>query len=130
MIEAIIGIVVMAVAVPPMMVALSDASARRADAVLETRARWLAAERLEDVIADRHSTTRGWSYISSGNYGAEASISGFPGFARTVAIAETGASLSGAGTGYRRVTVTVLWTDGRGTARQLALATVLTDYTP
>ena len=35
-----------------------------------------------------------------------------------------------AGTGYKKATVTVGWTDARGSARSLAISTVLTDYTP
>jgi Tfp pilus assembly protein PilV len=130
LIEAVIVIVLLGVGIPPVMMAIRDATQRRVDAVMQTRARWLAAERLEDILADRHSSTRGWSWITTGNYPAESSVTGYPGFTRSVSIVETGASLSGAGTGYRTVTVTVSWTDGQGRAQSLSLGTVVTDYTP
>ncbi len=130
LIEAIIAIVIVSTALPATLVFMSDAQTRRAGPILAGRARWLAGEKLEDIIADRHSGTRGWSYIASNNYPAEPSISGFAGFSRSVSISETGASLTGGGTGYRTVTVTVGWMDPVRGATSLSLATVLTDFTP
>jgi prepilin-type N-terminal cleavage/methylation domain-containing protein len=131
LIEAITAVVVLAVAVPGMFWGIRDAQMRRIDPIQASKARWLAAEKLEDIIADRHSATRGYAYVIGGNYGAEASVSGYPGFSRAVAIAESGASLvAGSGTGYKRVTVSVSFRDGRNTLRTLSLATVVTDYAP
>lgn len=130
LIEAIIAIVILTIAVPSMFWSIREAQRKRVDPVMVSRARWLASERLEDIIADRHSTTRGWSYVVNANYAAESPVSGFAGFTRSVSIAETGASLSGGGTGYKTVTVTVGFIDGKGAARTLALAAVVTDYTP
>ena len=127
LIEAIIGIVIVATFLPATMLALSDTAAHRAGPILISRARFLASERLEDIIADRHSTTRGWSYIVAGNYPAEASIAGFPGFSRAVTINQTTSNLVTAGTGYKVVTVTMTWTDPRHGVRTLALSTVLTE---
>lgn len=128
LIEAIIAIVILSVAMPPMLWAIRDSQTARVSPILTSRARWLATERLEDIIADRHSTTRGYSYVVSGNYPAEATITGFPGYTRSVAITETGAALATGGTGYKLVTVTVSWTDGRAQSQSLALSTVVTDY--
>lgn len=130
LIEALIAIVLVSVAVPSMLWAVRDAISTRANPILASRARWLAAEKLEDVIADRNSPNRGYSYIASANYAAESTISGFTNFSRSVSISETDVSLSTAGTGYKTVTVTVSYTDGRGASRSFTLATVLTDYTP
>jgi Tfp pilus assembly protein PilV len=130
LIEAIVSVVILATAVPGMMLAVREAHRDRASPVLASKARWLATEKLEDIIADRHSTTRGYAYLVNSNYAAESSISGSPGFTRSVAISETAANLVSAGTGFKKVTVTVNWTDARGGARSLAIATVLTDYTP
>lgn len=130
LIEAIAAIVIASVALPSMLWAMQGAHASRVDPVLATRARWLAGEKLEDIIADRHSTTRGYTYVVSGNYPVEAGVSGFSNFSRSVAITESGVELSGAGTGYKSIAVTVGWTDGRGQARTLSLSTVLTSYTP
>lgn len=130
LIEAIVAVVILATAVPAMLLAVREAHRDRVSPVLASKARWLATEKLEDVIADRHSTTRGYAYLVNGNYAAENSITGSPGFTRTIAVTETAADLVSAGTGFKKVIVTVNWTDARGGARSLAIATVLTDYTP
>jgi prepilin-type N-terminal cleavage/methylation domain-containing protein len=130
LIESIVSVVILATAMPAMLWAVREAHRDRVSPVKASRARWLATEKLEDIIADRHSTTRGYTYLIGTNYPAEASITGYPGFTRSVAISETAADLVTAGTGFKRATVTVAWTDARGGNRQLAIATILTDYTP
>ena len=128
LIEAIACVVMLAILIPPTLWAMREGHKQRINPVLASRARWLATERIEDIIADRHSATRGYAYLASGNYPAEASITGFAGFSRSVAFTETGVNLVTPGTGYKRVTVTVSWTDAGGSARSLALSTVVTDY--
>lgn len=132
LIELIAAIVVIAIAVPPMVLALRSAHVNRIDPVLASRARWLVTEKLEDVIADRHSSTRGYDYVIDANYSDESpgDIDGFPGFARSVAVVETAADLTTTGEGYKTVTVEVRWTDARAQTRQAAISTVLTEYTP
>ncbi len=128
--ESVIAIVILSVAIPPMLWAIRQQQHDRVSPILASRARWLASEKLEDIIADRHSTTRGYSYLTSTHYPAESSITGFAGFTRSVAFNETTANLSTAGAGFMKTTVTVGWTDPGGVARSLSLATVITDYTP
>jgi len=128
--EAVISIVILSVAIPPMLWAIRQQQHDRVSPILASRARWLASEKLEDIIADRHSTTRGYSYLTATHYPAESSINGFPGFTRSVAFSETTADLSTPGAGFMRAAVTVGWTDSGGVARSLSLATIVTDYTP
>lgn len=130
--EAIIAIVITSVAVPGMTWALRDAAQTRANAILMSRARWRAVEKLEDIIADRHSpsASRGYAYLANANYPAESPISGEPGFSRTVSFTETTADLTTAGTGFETATVTVSWKDGNNVTRTFAASTVLTSYTP
>ncbi|MBY0111901.1 MAG: prepilin-type N-terminal cleavage/methylation domain-containing protein [Phycisphaerales bacterium] len=128
LIEAIAAIVVLAVAVPPMLWSIQDSQVSRVAPILASRARWLATEKLEDIIADRHSTTRGYGYVVAANYPAEPSVAGMAGFSRSVSITETGAAMASGGTGYKLVTVTVGWIDARARARSLSLSTVVTDY--
>lgn len=130
LIEAIIATIVLGTAMPPMLVGVRDASARRTDAIMASRARWLASERIEDALADRHSAARGYAWVLTSAYPAEPSVAGFASFARSTTVTETGAALSGGGTGYKTVTCTVSWRDGRGTARSLSLSVVVTSYTP
>ena len=130
LIETIVAIVIMSVAVPSMLWTVREAHINRANPTLASTARWLAIEKLEDIIADRHSTTRGYTYLVTGNYPAENPVAGFAAFSRSVSLNETLADLTTAGAGYMNVTVQLSWTDGEGQAQTLDISTVLTDYTP
>lgn len=126
LVEAIVAVVLISIATPPVLLAMRDASVRRSGQTLTARARWLAAERLETILADRYSTLRGYSYLTSANYPAESSIAGFPGFTRSVSFNITAPKFV-AGTGFNRVTVTVSYTDPRLGATSLSLSTLVTD---
>lgn len=132
LVETIASIVILAVAVPPMMWAIREAEAERVTPVMASRARWLAVEKLEDIIADRHSTTRGWAHLVPANYTAETPVSGFTGMNRTVTLTEYTWNLATTSSdgGYMVVDVDVTWTDGTGTLQTLSISTVLTEYSP
>ena len=132
LVELVAAIVLLAVAVPPMIWAMRQAEHDFVDPILTSRARWIATEKLEDVIADRHSQTRGYDFLVPANYPFEAvgSIPGFPGYSRDVSFSETTADLSTPGDGYMTVTVTVTWTGAAGQSRQTSLSTVQKEYTP
>ena len=130
LIETIAAIVILAIALPPMLFAVRDAHVQRVNPMLASQARWLATEKLEDILADRHSDTRGYDYLTGGNYPAEPSVSGFPAFSRSVTFAETEADLSSPGDGYMTVTVHMSWVAATSTSRTLSIATVRTEYTP
>ena len=135
LIETVAAIVILALAVPPMLWAVTEAHHQRANPMLASKARWLVVEKLEDIIADRHSTgTRGWDWVDESNYADEnkGDLTGYPQFARTVAIVETQADLSTIDTdgGYKTVTVDVSWTNASGQSQSLAISTVLTEYLP
>ncbi len=132
LVELIAAIVLLAVAVPPMLWATSQAQHQYVDPVLSSRARWLATEKLEDIIADRYSTTRGYDHLVSSNYPDElpGSIPGFAAYERQVTLIETQADLTTPGTGYMTVTVHLSWTGSTGKARETSVSTVLTEYTP
>ncbi len=129
LIETIAAIVILAIAAPPMLWAIRDAHVQRVNPVMASRARFLATEKLEDVIADRNSTTRGWGFLLSANYPSESPVAGFAGFSRSVTLSETAADLASAGTGYMAITVDVSWTDATNTARTLSVSAVATEYT-
>lgn len=128
LIEAIAAMVILSIGVPPILWAVRDAQVRRAGPILASRARFLATEKLEEVIADRHSTTRGYAWVNSSRYPPESPVPGFPGFTRSVAVAETAADLVSAGAGYKKITVTVSWTNPWTGAQSMAVSTVVTDY--
>jgi hypothetical protein len=128
--ETIAAIVILSIAIPPMLWSIREAHVQRANPVLLSRARWLAVEKLETVIADRHSTTRGYTHLVAGNYPAENPVSGMAGYQRSVTFNETTADLSTAGSGYMTVEVSVTYDDAEGTSQTFVVATVLTEYTP
>ncbi|MCZ6835907.1 MAG: type II secretion system protein [Planctomycetota bacterium] len=130
LIETIIAIVVLSIALPPMLWSIREAQIQRANPVLSSRARWLAVSKLEDVIADRHSTTRGYDYLIGANYSYEPTLTGYAGFSRRVVLNETLADLATPGDGHMNVSVEVSWTDANGTNQTLDVATVLTEYVP
>lgn len=127
LIEAITAIVILGTAMPAMLIALGQAHRDRISPAMASQARWIAMEKLEDVIADRSSLSRGWDYIDETNYPNEASIMGSPGYSREVDIAETAADLQTVGTGYKTVSVTVEWTHSDGQTHTVVLATVMTE---
>lgn len=130
LVETIAALVILALAVPPMLLALRQASVDRIDPMRFSQARWLATERLEDIVADRHSAARGYDYVVESNYPAESEIDSNPAFARRVRIVETAADLRSAGRGYKTITVSVSWYDSRRQARSLEVATILTEMQP
>ena len=140
LIETVAAIVILAVAVPPMLWAVRESQIDRINPMLASRARWLAVEKLEDIIADRHSTTlRGWDYVSdlaqwSTRYPDEnkGDITDYLQFSRQATFLETQANLSTADTdgGYLKVTITVSWTDADAKSQSLKISTILTEYTP
>ncbi len=127
LVESIAAVVMLAVALPPMLWAVRQAHIHRVNPTMASTARWLATEKIEDVIADTHSSTRGYTYVLNANYPAEANVAGFTAFSRTVAVTETAANLVSAGTGYKRIVVTVSWADATTTSRSLSIETVVTD---
>ncbi len=129
LIEGIIAIVILSLAVPPMLWAVRAAQGVRAEPLQASRARWLAAEKLEDIIADSASPTRGYTYIAPANYPSERTVPGFSTFARSVSISETGFDLVSPGVGCKTATVTITWSSPRG-QKTLSLATVLTSPNP
>ncbi len=142
LIETIAAIVILAVAVPPMLWAVTESQRQRINPVMASKARWLAVEKLEDVIADRHSSDvapvpiRGYDWVvAGGDYVVEnpGDITGYPGFSRQVWLEETKANLSTTAPpplGYLKVKVTVGWVDAKGNNQTLNIWTVLTEYTP
>ncbi len=132
--ETVSAIVILSVAVPPMLWAVRGAQRQRINPMLASQARWLAAEKLEDIIADRHSThvSLGWGNLNTTTYPAEIPVATDPGFQRSCTFLETLANLTTADAdgGYMNVTVTITLTNAEGNSRSLAISTVLTEYLP
>jgi len=132
LIETIIAIVLLSLALPPMLWSIREAQLQRANPVLASRARWLAESKLEEIIADRHSATRGYDWLIAPNYPDEPAIAGYPGFSRRIVLSTVQADLVTADPdgGYLIAAVEVSWTDAGRIGRTLTVATVLTEYAP
>lgn len=130
LVEMIAAMVILSVAVPPTLWAVRQAQLRRLAPVHAERARWLAIERLEGVIADHGAPTRGYAFVQNAAYPDEAALAGFPGFSRRVRIVETGPDLATSGADCKTVTVTVEYDDPAVGRRSVVLSTVLAKLTP
>jgi len=141
--EAIAALVVLGILIPPTVAMMRDAARSRVDAVSLTRATWLAAAVMEQVIADVNSEQFGLgvladqaAYLTSPGTGLEARIADVTslyasaGLGWSLSIGEL-VSASGAATGdadrdvYRMVQVRVEW-DARGGERRFELGSLLT----
>ena len=128
LVEAVMALIMMALVITPIMMAAQRLSRDQVTPIQVSRARWLATEKLEEVIADRSSTTRGYAYVITGNYPTENPVATDPDFSRSVTITETGVDLQTSGTGYKTITVVISWTDVTGASRSLSMSTVVTSF--
>ena len=115
-IEVVVAIVILSVALPSLMMAFADASVQSIGPYRRSIGSYLAIERMEEIIARRYRGTDGYDAITTGNFGSEASINGFSGYARDVAINFVDGDLNSVGSdeGFKRVTVSVSWDGGAG----------------
>jgi len=115
-IEVVVAIVILSVALPSLMMAFAEASVQSIGPYRQSIGSFLAIERMEEIVARRYRGTDGYDAITTGNFGSESSLSGFPGYARDVAVAFVDGNLNivGSDQGYKRVTVTVSWDNGAG----------------
>ena len=104
MIEVVILIVVAAIAVLPLAMLFATTSIRSSDAQSASVAAQLAQAKLEEITADRNASTRGFSYITAGNYPPEDPVPAFASFQRSVSV---GPDSTYDGVTYRTVEVTV-----------------------
>ena len=128
LVETISAIVVLAVALPPMLWAIGAAQDQRVDSVMTSRARWLAMEKLEAIVADRYSAERGFDWIDEANYPHEDEVDGYPNFTRSVTITDVGPDLQPGTELHRRATVTVSYANARGRAQNVSLSVVLASW--
>ncbi len=126
-IEVVAAIVILSIALPPMMQAFAEASSQTIQPSLAAVASFLAIDRMEEVVARRYRGTDGYTAISTANFPAEAPVTGFASFNRTVNISFVDHSLATVGTdqGYKKVEVVVTWNGG---AESIAIEHVFADF--
>ena len=126
LIETILVIIVLGIASYGVLTVFITGLQGSANPLLGVQAIELAEEKMELIIADKHSAARGYTYIISANYPDETPVSGFPQFDRSVAFLDVdGSDLTTAlpGSGYRKITVTVSWASD-----SVSFDSLVTDY--
>lgn len=114
LLELIAAVALLGIAVPPILAFLAQSGVKGVFPERQTAAYFLAVEKLEELIADRHSPNLGYAHLTTANHPAE-TLPG--GFTRTVAFLEVASSnLSSAhtGSGCLRITVTVSYANPTG----------------
>ncbi|MBI5367917.1 MAG: prepilin-type N-terminal cleavage/methylation domain-containing protein [Planctomycetes bacterium] len=116
LLELVIVTILIGIAVPSILLLFEMAARSNYQTEQSAIATNLANDKLEQISGDKFSALRGWDYLVPANYPPEPSIPDFPGFERETLIVEVSPAdliTPQAGTGYRRVTVSVFW-NGRG----------------
>lgn len=120
-IEIVAAIVILAIALPPLMLSFAEAAHQSIYPVNASVASFLAIERMEEIVARRYRDDSGFDAVNTTNFPNESSLSGFAGFARSVTITcvdENLASQScGSDPGYKLVRVGVTWNGGDSEVR-------------
>ncbi len=118
---------ILSIAMPPLMVAFSNASQSTIFPSNATVASFLAIERMEEIIARRYRGTDGYSAVTTANFPVESPVSGYSMFERTVTEDFVTSSLAASGSdqGYKKVTVTVRWNSG---AQRIVLERVFANF--
>ena len=123
LIEVLITIVLLSIITSGIMTMFSTFTQNNADPSVMTQATALAQEKLDQVIADKQNSARGFNYVTNVNYPAENPVAGFAGFSRSVNViyVNSGAlNTAVAGpTNYKNVTVTVTASTGNVTTSTL-----------
>ncbi|MCI0650602.1 MAG: hypothetical protein L0Z55_01825 [Planctomycetes bacterium] len=111
------AIVILAIALPPLLFAFSEGARDAVLAEKQTISAFLAQQKLEEIVADRHAAGRGYGYLASANYAAESPVAGFASFSRSVSFSEVQAAdlaTAQSGSGYKKAVVTVDYTGPTG----------------
>ncbi|MBX7151302.1 hypothetical protein K1X84_06645 [bacterium] len=101
--EVITVILFIGIALPTLVMFFSQAISNGAEAEVQTKALMLCEQKMEEVLTDKLSPSRGYSWMTTPNRYVSENISG--GYTRTVAVATTGKSFNGVA--YAEITVTV-----------------------
>lgn len=113
-IEIVMAIVILAIALPPLIDAFSDAAIQSIHPANAAVASFLATERMEEIIARRFRANDGYGAVTQANYPSETPVAGFSRFNRSVTVTFTDSALNSqvSDMGYKLVRVTVTWNAG------------------
>lgn len=102
-IEVITVILFIGMALPSLVLFFSHAVVASAEEEIQSKALMLCEQKMEEILADKMSPSRGYSWITTPNRYASETISG--GFTRTVAVVTTGKIYNSVS--YAEITITV-----------------------
>ena len=120
LIEVIMIVVVIAIAVPSLLALMSSTLFNSKESAILSQAAIFAQEKMEEIIADKKSSTRGFDYVTTeGRYPSDSPASGFT---RTVVVQSAG--LIHNGIPYGQVDVTV----SHSKIPNITLSAWLTEY--
>lgn len=88
LIEVILALVILAIAVPPLMLQIGAGIEQQEAALIQQTLVHLASEKMWQVFTDHADPTRGYSAIVPAAYPAETAPDGLAGYARTTEVRE------------------------------------------
>jgi type II secretory pathway pseudopilin PulG len=88
LIEVVLAIVILGLAVPPLMFAMSAGIQQYEATLIQQDLSQLAAERMWEIFADHADPTRGYDYIADAAYPDEPAPRGLTGYTRQTTIRE------------------------------------------
>lgn len=125
MLEAVLGVLVISVGFLGLIPLMSSATANALSSDHNVTSTFLGEELAETLIADKQF--RGYNYIVNANYPAQQMTGNLSQYRRSVNITEvnqTDLTTPQAGSGYKRIDVTVTW----NSSQSVVTTTLLTNY--
>lgn len=117
LIELVAAVVLLGIAVPPVLAFLAQSGVKGVFPERQTAAYFLAIEKLEEVIADRHSPNRGFGHLTAANYPAETLPDGFTRRVDFLEVRPGNFARAQTGSGCLRISVTVSYGNPAGSCR-------------
>ncbi len=110
LVEVVFAIVILALAVPPLLVQVGVGAQQQQAALIQTNLVQIANERLNDVLADHANPLRGYTYLVDASYPVDNAPRGLAGYTLRTELREvSGADYISplAGSGLKRCRITV-----------------------
>ena len=124
LIELTIMIVILSITIPSTFWFFAENSRKAIESERRVIATLLVEERMEEVLSDRHSSTRGYSYLVTGNYPDDTPLTGYTRVVEFEDVDPSDLSTTSPGSGFRKITVTVSYSSPDGSS---AFSTVVSD---
>ena len=134
LIEVVLAIVILALAVPPLMIQLNTAVRAQVSTMHQMMSVQLASERVGEVQAACIDIGRGYTYVDAANYPLENDAAGFSGFTRQTEVREVSTAdytTQETDSGVKRIRITVSDPEGNSLVTETFVCQqIATDTTP